>query len=351
MLLSARVERRSGLLLDCWLSGGTRYEISPPSHPYYYNTHGEFGGVPTENTRLLSIAWSNKTRTLYKVSLPSVYQVRQSRQFGVSLESDVRFIERLAIDYGFSQKDRDASVLAFDIEAASTTGQFPNPKNPNDTLLAVAVRGKDFGECYVGNENEIVRQFVKCVQTHNPDIIATFSGTAFDYEFLLNRFGADSLRLGRLDDAPFIKIVEYERGKRIGVDKTTLLNGRICFDVYDEVRFDSSLSGIRRNLKTVGRHFFGDINPIIEVDRARLRELSEEDLKEYCLSDARLTHLLAEHYLGTLKELAFVLRVPLDFVVHRSPSHIGNVVYGRQFSKLGIVSDGANIDRFRGVLW
>ena len=58
-----------------------------------------------------------------------------------------------------------------------------------------------------------------------------------------------------------------------------------------------------------------------------------------------------EMYLTVLKSLAQMLKVPLDMMVFRKPSHIGNLIYGREFNKLGIVSDGTNAERFTGLLW
>jgi len=79
--------------------------------------------------------------------------------------------------------------------------------------------------------------------------------------------------------------------------------------------------------------------------------LSAEELGSYCLSDARITYKLLEHYLSVLKPLAVMLKVSLDMMVSRKPSHIGNLIYGRAFNKLGIISDGTNAERFTGVLW
>jgi len=84
---------------------------------------------------------------------------------------------------------------------------------------------------------------------------------------------------------------------------------------------------------------------------AEQRAASKEDLASYCLSDSRLTAALGEYYLRTLKDLAVYLKAPLNLLVDRSPSHLGNYISGRAFMKLGIVSDGTNYDRFTGVLW
>ena len=333
--------------LECWVSGGKRaIYAKPPTPPYFYSKVRQHGKCESVERTLLS----DLTRKveLFKVFAHDPREIRGMRDMN-SLESRVRYVERLAIDYGFKQTDMDASLLAFDIEAYSK-GQFPRPDR--DTMAALAVCSASTQLCLVGEETNIIENFCKIVSEENPDILATYSGTAFDYEFPMGRAHriGRRLMLGRRGDEPYIKTRTYEMGKRIGVDKTAYLKGRICFDVYNEVRFDTALSGIRRDLKSVSKYFFGD-KLVKEVDRSRIGALSENELSDYCFSDARLTYLLANHYLSVLKQLAVMLNVPLDMMVHRSPSHIGNLLYGRRFGELGVVSDGANYERFSGVLW
>jgi len=340
---------RDGRRLECWASGASRPKIvEPPTLPYFWSCNK----VPSsrsnsEKRKLLSTL---ELADLYRILCPNVYEVKRRRQRVPSaFEAQVRFIERLAQDYGFTQNDTEASLLAFDVEALSR-GQFPHPDL--DPVIALASYSPSTQKCLVDEESEILAKSVEIVQDVNPDVIATYAGTAFDYDFpdaRSQRLGVH-FGLGRMGDRPYTKVREFKMGRKIGVDKTTYLHGRICFDVYKEALFDSALSGVRHDLKSVARHFFGD-RFVTEVDRQDMGKLSEQELASYCFRDARLTYKLAEHYLAVLKPLAVMLRVPLDFIVHRSPSHIGNIVYGRDFNKLGIVSDGANFERFTGVLW
>jgi len=190
------------------------------------------------------------------------------------------------------------------------------------------------------------------VAKDNPDVLGTFSGTAFDYDYPADRAKVLNVDfpLGRRDDPPYTKTRTFKSGKRIGVDKSTFLRGRLCFDLFKEVIFDTSLSGVRHGLKDTCKFLFGDPY-ILEVDRQRMSMLDSEQLGAYCFSDARITFKLLQHYLAVLKPLAVMLRIPLDMVVGRKPSHIGNLLYGRAFNEMGIISDGSNVERFTGVLW
>jgi DNA polymerase elongation subunit (family B) len=145
-----------------------------------------------------------------------------------------------------------------------------------------------------------------------------------------------------------------------GKDYLIYLNGRIVFDAYKEVRLDTAITGRvpNKQLKTVAEYFQDPTRgvipedvPIIRLSYAEQRNASPDQLAEYCLSDSRLTALLTEYYLRTLKDLAVYIEAPLNLITDRSPSHVGNYIFGKYFKRLGIVSDGANYDRFRGILW
>jgi len=277
---------------------------------------------------------------------------RTSRLLQSAFETQVRYKERLAQDCGFKQDDMDTVDAAFDAEIESK-GQFPRvDRNP---VTAIAYYSRHYQKVWTIHdmpEYEVLAKLCDHGQKDNVDIFGTYSGTALDYDYPSGRasiLGVD-FPLGRRDDPPYTKTRTFESGKRVGVDKTTFLRGRICFDLYKEALFDTSLSGVRHGLKDVCRFLFGDPY-ILEVDRQRMDMLSKEELGAYCFSDARITFKLLEHYLSILKPLALMLRVPLDMIVNRKPSHIGNLVYGRAYNKLGVISDGSNAERFTGVLW
>jgi len=343
---------RDGRTIECWSTGGKCVRFRPKVAPYFWTFVTEENPVGRILHRKLLSA-PKKVREVIQVVCRNVYDVKHiSRNLSTAFETQVRYKERLAQDCGFKQADVDSVDAAFDVEIEST-GQFPRAdRNP---LIAIAYYGRRYQKVWTTHdmpEYELVSKLCDHVGRENVDIVGTYSGTALDYDYPAARaqiLGVD-FPLGRRDDPPYTKTRTFETGKRVGVDKTTFLRGRICFDLYKEALFDTSLSGVRHGLKPVCRFLFGD-RFIEEVDRQRIDMLSREELGSYCFSDARITYKLLEHYLSTLKPLAVMLKVPLDMMIGRKPSHIGNLVYGRAYNTLGVISDGSNADRFTGVLW
>lgn len=353
MLTIIRVAR-NGRQFDCWLTGGVHKLITPPSPPFFYNTARL--GEPIFKRLLGNMArGDSEKKRVWKRTFRNVHELRRLRgryEKGIVMESGVRYKERIAQDFGFLQTDMHTTDATFDIEI-ETTGQFPKVSvNP---ITAIAYFSRHYQKVWTKfdfPEYEIISQLCDHAKKDNIDVFGTFSGTALDYEYPKDRakiLGVD-FSLGRLGDAPYTQTRTWKTGKRIGVEKTTFLQGRVCYDLYREVLFDTSLSGVRHTLKDTCRFLFGD-DYIVEVDRQRMDALSREELGAYCFSDARITFKLLQHYLAVMRPLAKVLKVPLDMICFRKPSHIGNLVYGRAFNKLDIISDGSNVDRFMGLLW
>ena len=98
MLLS--VQATDGYHLDCWLTSGKRIVADPPERPYYYERElidlGSGCSIEPVEKRLLS---TMQKVTLNKVSVPNLFLVRDLRSER-SIESQVKFIERLSIDFG-----------------------------------------------------------------------------------------------------------------------------------------------------------------------------------------------------------------------------------------------------------
>jgi DNA polymerase elongation subunit (family B) len=137
----------------------------------------------------------------------------------------------------------------------------------------------------------------------------------------------------------------YERQGKQREAHIVRIGGRVHLDVYNEVLLDQTLFDLKgRGLNEVAKHF--GFAPIEDVNHAKI---PEDRVAETNLDDARCTYGLAQLYLANLYGLCDYLKVPLNLVVERSPSHICNWFYGQEFAKLGIVSDGYNHDRFPQV--
>ena len=345
MLLSARIT--DGRYLDCWLSGGTHKVVDPGIYPYFWSLYQRPGSVPELKRLLSNIA---EEVMLYRMDVDRYYDIRKLRD-EESLEASIPFDQLLVLLKGFSHGNDKISHAAWDIELV-TAGQWPPiGKAPITELSWYSPKRQ---EVLQGDETSIIEGFVDICKTEGEDLYDTYNGDRFDWRVLEARARVNKVRLSvdRFGGPPRIKGYERRFGKFRGVDYTLFMNGRLSFDVWKETRGDTSLTGHvqNRGLKAVARYMFPN-EDFIELDRARMGSYTKAERSEYCLSDSRATYMLAEHYLDILKMLAIELRAPLDLILRRSPSHIGNMVYGKEFKKLNVVSDGPNFKRHEGLLW
>jgi len=335
-----------GRYLGCWSSGGAYKLLEPPCHPHFWSLVRREQSVPLRR-RLLS-AYPEYS-TLFRVDCDSFKAVPYQRDED-SLEADIPFVQLMVLLYGFVQKDTNVSHAAWDMEVVGV-GQFPSAKR--DPITALAWYSPGHEEVLTGDEAGIIEGFANLMSGENPDVCDTYNGNRFDWRYLVQRASILKVKLpvGRRRDPPWVQQFERKFGKMKGVDYEINLTGRVNFDVWREVRFDTSLTGEIKNrqLKTVARYFFPD-EDFIEVDRAHLGWLSPGELRDYCLSDARATYKLADSYLALLMLPTVELHCPLDLIVRRTPSHIGNYLYGSEFKRLDVVSDGPNLERF-DYLW
>lgn len=345
MLLSARVT--DGRFLDAWLSGGAHKVVDPGIYPRFWSLYQRPGSIPVKKRLLSDIT---KEVVLYRMDVDRTYDVRQLRD-EESLEANIPFIQLLVMLKGFTHGDDKVSHAAWDIETI-TAGQYPPiGKAPISELSWYSPSRQ---EVLQGDEKSIIEGFVDICKNEDVDLLDTYNGDRFDWRVIEARARVNKVRLAvdRVGGSPGVRGYERRFGKFRGVDYTVFMAGRLSFDVWKETRQDTSLTGNvqNRSLKTVARYMFPD-DEFIELDRARLQAYTPAERAEYCLSDARATYMLAEHYLEILKMLAVELRAPLDLILRRSPSHVGNYVYGKEFKSLNVVSDGANFKRFEGILW
>lgn len=345
MFLSARVI--DGRFLSCWQSGGFHKNVDPGIWPHFWSLYKREGSIPLWKRLLSDI---RKKIQLWRLDVDDVRFISGLRD-DESLEANIPFVQLLTIERGFTHSTDEPTHAAWDTEFV-TGGQFPSFKR--DPITELSWYSPSHEEVLQGDEVAIIEGFCDLCKREDPDLSDTYNGHRFDWRGLRDRARANKMRLpvGRMEDAPYIRATQRRWGKFRGYDYQVFLEGRLSFDVYNEARQDTSLTGNVKNraLKTVAMHMFPDEDFII-VDRARLGDLTAGERRDYCLSDARATWMLADHYLGIIKMLARELRAPLDLILRRSPSHIGNYVYGRAFKEIDVVSDGANFERFRGLLW
>ncbi|MDH5634751.1 MAG: hypothetical protein OEY30_02880, partial [Candidatus Bathyarchaeota archaeon] len=261
-------------------------------------------------------------RWIYQVSFNNTFDLK-ANCFEGSMEDGIPYKQRVAIDLGYDFPSSYPNLLAWDAESFAE-GLSPDPYQDKIRCLAT------WPSFFVKGRREAITAFLKHVKKKNPDLIVDFFGRFYDIPLLLaecRRLGI-RCRLGRDGSEPYILRREFERRGRGKREHTIRINGRVHFDVHKEVDADYALTraGIKhRGLNNVAQ-FFG-LNPITDVNHAAI---PEDRLEETNLDDARCTFEIAQIYLRVLYELAEYLKVPLNMIVERSPSHIPNFIYGRE---------------------
>jgi DNA polymerase delta subunit 1 len=212
-------------------------------------------------------------------------------------------------------------IMSFDIECYSSTGAFPDPRNPADVIFQIGMTTKAFGqegfldrkclclketagpdvECFE-TEAALLEAFQKYLQKIDPDIITGWNIFGFDLEFLhmrAVRTGASTV-WGRLKDCPIEEVtVKNLSSSALGNNelKMTPMKGRYVFDLFQDVKREHKLESY--SLNNVSKHFLKDQKndmPVKEIfsrykegDPIRLGEVAQ-----YCIKDTELPHALME---------------------------------------------------------
>ena len=348
VLLSVEAVNTSshGTILDVWEIGGKHRRIQPPFPPYCYSLKPEANGQPVKK-RLLS---DLQEHTVWKMVFQNIDMLERNRNRW-TVEDTFPFKQRVAVDVGYKFASQPPKLLAWDIETKAL-GLSPNWREDKITSIAVWGAEETSHKCFIGaDRKQIIQEFLAYLKSYDPDVLVDFYGRFYDVPCLIQNCMELAIHcsMGRDGGQPYIYKKEYERKGKGRIENTVRIRGRVHFDCHKEIENDYTLTlaGIKdRTLKTVARHY--GLNPI-QVDYTKMHLLSQDELREYNLSDARCTYELAQIYFRGLYALAEYLNMPIDMIAQRQPSHVGNVVIGREFQKLNIISDGENNRRFPQV--
>jgi len=323
-----------GTLLDIWYVGGEHRIVKRPFNPYFYSLVKLPNSFPVEKILLENV--ERGKQTIWLKEFTDTRQLEKERDPAYTFQDDIPYIQLVAAKMGFKYPSPKPKHKAFDTEWNG------------DKLIALGYGDKDDIEVFTGEEKEILARFNEILAVDNPDILDTYWGSYFDVEKLQKKaeeLGV-KLRWGRDGSEPFIKRREYRHGAKRGMKQQVRIKGRIHFDVFNEVEMDQTLSGIKnKRLQTVAEWFkFGEAS---KIDHGKLMQYGIEVVKSECAEDVRKTWMLADHYLQNLYTLAdHYLYLPLNLLVERSPSHIPNYIYMREFEEKNIVASRNNAERF-----
>ena len=171
-----------------------------------------------------------------------------------------------------------------------------------------------FEETLHGEEEDILKRFVKAVSAHDPDIITGYNIDGYDLPLLKERaevYGLE-LKIGRDGSEMEQKFQRFWR-----------VQGRVVVDAWWNVKREvrprqESLNAVAKELLGREKH---DVNP---------KKMDEEwasnpkKVMDYCLEDAKLALEILEHIMVIQKyqHIGSVSRLPLDDVINGMTSNM-----------------------------
>jgi len=183
---------------------------------------------------------------------------------------------------------RRPAVYGLDIET-DTTENGLDPRVA--AVVTVALAGPGFEEVFTGREEALLADLDERIGQLEPGVIATWNGAAFDLPFLADRAALHELPIG----------LRLRHDRAITMRRAPLPGHRGAYRAswFEHGHLDAY------------RLYRGDVGPaLIEVDRTRIHDLSNEALHAYAASDARLARILTERRWGTASR--FIDRVGPD---------------------------------------
>jgi DNA polymerase delta subunit 1 len=237
-------------------------------------------------------------------------------------------------------------IMSFDIECYSSTGAFPDPKNPSDVVFQIGMTTRAFGSnefidrtclCLkdtdgpdVKNfetEKELLQAFERHLRTIDPDIITGWNIFGFDLEFLITRAAVRcglAPVWGRVKGSIAELVEKNLSSSALGNNQLKMvpMKGRYVFDLFQDVKREHKLESY--SLNNVSKHFLKDQKmdmPVKEIfsryatgSPAQLGEVAQ-----YCLKDTELPHALMDKLfqIQNLIEMAKACWVPLSFLSER----------------------------------
>jgi DNA polymerase elongation subunit (family B) len=178
-------------------------------------------------------------------------------------------------------------VYGLDIETDTTTDGLDPDRS---AVVAIALVGPDGSHLFDGTESESLTALDETLRELPTGIVATWNGAAFDLPFLARRAARAGTRLGLelVADPSIAMRSEPIAGETCAYRARWFDHAHL--DGYRLYRADvGKLLGLSCGLKPMAR--LVGLDPV-QVDRARLHELTADEVRAYVTSDARITREL-----------------------------------------------------------
>jgi len=324
--------------LEIWFNGHVSY-VDAPFQPYFYSTYPlklDANKYPAE--QLTKTLFSNlQPTTVYKYSFKNTLTAKEHQEED-SIEHQISYTDKVLIDdHNFFTKypnEQPLKVMHFDIET-DTIGMFPTPER--NAIIAIGARCGDRKAIFMAetydNDKIILNKFFDFLQETDPDIITHYNGDSFDIPYMMERMKINQIPLSRWS----------RNNKEIHKYKNTItIGGRVSFDLYHEAQHDQTLSGIKNlKMKTLAKWL--KMPDIKEVPYSEMRNMvNTPKLRDYLISDIEITEKLFNIYFKNVVVLAEMNKIPLNLMIGANASFLPNIITGRKFHKLNIISDKYN---------
>lgn len=220
----------------------------------------------------------------------------------------------------------ELKIIAFDCEMATQGGYgMPSPKKDPIIIISVAyheeneVKTKlfvvDEEEYEGGNDEKVIRAFLKFVAQFQPDIIVGYNSDGFDWQYIRERARLQGIRLRVGADG---STVQYEKG---GALPAVNIAGMLNVDLFKLAKRDLDSVKVKK-LENVAEY----LGVLKKSERVNLspREITDcwidsspsssarQQLYEYAKADAVSTLGIAEKMLPLQIELSRMVGYPLD---------------------------------------
>ena len=215
-------------------------------------------------------------------------------------------------------------ILAFDIETYAPIGRYSI--ETKDPIITIALYGpglkkvitwkKFYTESkeiiFKENEGEMIKEFIKLVNDHNPDYLIGYFSDNFDMPFIKTRAEKNKIRF---------KISGETVSLRRGVAKT---KGIIHLDIFNFIKhvMGYSLKTENYDLDSVAKELIGEGKLEMDFIKAMMAwDARSPELEKFCdynLNDAEITYKLAKKIMPNINELVKTIGQPATDIVRMS---------------------------------
>jgi DNA polymerase delta subunit 1 len=236
-------------------------------------------------------------------------------------------------------------VMSFDIEAYSSTGAFPDPRNREDVVFQIGMTTRTFGSgedtsttrrCLClketagydsfKTEKELLQAFEKYLIEVDPDIITGWNIFGFDLEYLITRAVTHGLApvWGRVRGSVAELVTKNLSSSALGNNELKMvpMKGRYVFDLFQDVKREHKLESY--SLNNVSKHFLKDQKIDMPVKEIFARFASGDakllgEVADYCIKDTELPHQIMDKLcqIQNAVEMAKACWVPLAYLSER----------------------------------